>query len=129
MKKLKKYTEWLNENSEETDRVYDVNAEWWEIWKSSINKDLYDIEEDALNKTINVSKNKKFLFIYDYGRDKVFTNESPSVLELPEEISKKEVAVATKKGKELEDDPSVEKPNPFKKKEDKEEKPDKSEEE
>ena len=55
-------------------RVYAMNPTWWLAWKNKNGAD-YGIKQDAFSKTYEVSKGGKVVFIFDYNRNKIFTNE------------------------------------------------------
>ena len=111
MKKLPTYEEYLKENylpyfgvkqaiddSVENDsikttdfhRIYAMSATWWNTWNSE-NKDNYEISQDAFSKTYTVSKEGKVIFIYDYSRNKIFTNERPSLFSIKNDVSPEEL--------------------------------------
>lgn len=70
-------------------RVYAMSPTWWIAWKKENGPD-YGIKQDAFSKTYEVSKGGKVVFIFDYGRNKIFTNENPEILELKKDLSQKE---------------------------------------
>jgi hypothetical protein len=70
-------------------RIYTMSPTWWIAWKRENGED-YGIKQDAFSKTYSVSKGGKVSFIFDYGRNKVFTNESPEILKLKKDLSQKE---------------------------------------
>jgi len=67
-------------------RIFSMTSTWWNAWRRE-NEGFLDIDHDAFNKTYEVSKNGKTLFIFDYGRNKIFTNESPSMFIIKNPIS------------------------------------------
>jgi len=124
MKKLLTYEEFLKENylpyfgvkqalddSVENDstkisdfhRVYSMSPTWWNTWNAE-NKDKYKVDQDAFSKTYTASKDGKVIFIYDYSRNKIFTNEKPIIFQIkidvsPEELDKsKNIDVEDPKG-------------------------------
>ena len=94
MKKLPTYEEYLKENDsiKTTDfhRIYAMSSTWWNTWNSE-NKDNYEISQDAFSKTYTVSKEGKVIFIYDYSRNKIFTNERPSLFSIKNDVSPEEL--------------------------------------
>jgi hypothetical protein len=50
---------------------------WWEAWKKE-NEGKYEILKDAFSKTYDVKKDGNTVFVFDYGRNKIFTNEDGS---------------------------------------------------
>lgn len=93
-------------------RMFAMTPTWWNAWKSE-NGENYDITQDAFSHTYTVvdKKTNKVVFIYDYSRYKIFTNESPQLFVLKGNISPEELEKAKEK--------DVENPN---KKDDKEQK-------
>jgi hypothetical protein len=57
-------------------RIYSMTSTWWNIWKKE-NEGNYEIEQDAFTKTYSVKKDGKSIFVFDYSRNKIFTNERP----------------------------------------------------
>ena len=115
---LRKYVDFVNEgktNEGKTsgfNRVLTMSSTWWSLWKAENEKD-FEIKQDALTKTFEVYKDKKLIFVYDYGRSKIFTNETPTYFEL-KRVSPKAKEEAEKKdpetGKEeVKDAPPTEK--------------------
>lgn len=77
-------------------RIYAMTPTWWNAWKDE-NKDKYEFSQDAFSKTYEVKDKKsgEVVFIYDYGRFKIFTNDKPTMFVLkgsmsPEELQKAE---------------------------------------
>jgi hypothetical protein len=77
------------EKSSDFHRVYTMNSTWWIAWKKENGSD-YGIKQDAFSKTYEVSKNDKVLFIYDYNRNKLFTNEPANFFILKNDLDQKE---------------------------------------
>jgi hypothetical protein len=62
------------EKTSDFHRIYTMTPSWWIAWKKKNGPD-YGIKQDAFSKTYEVTKGNKVIFIFDYGRNKVFTNE------------------------------------------------------
>jgi len=92
MNRLLKFKDFVNESVslENLNRVYAMSPEWWSAWKTE-NIDKYKFEQDAFSKTFNVYKDGKLLFVFDYSRSKIFTNERPSTFILNQELSQEEM--------------------------------------
>lgn len=85
--------------------AYAVDPAWWELWKSNVGKkDGYEFQEDGMTKTYIVKKDGEVVFVYDFERNKVFTNQGPEVITIPVTVDKEAVEDAEKKGKELADE-------------------------
>ena len=57
---------------------------WWALWKTE-NEEDFTIKQDSFTKTFEVytkDKEPKLSFVFDYGRNVVFTNDSPKQFEL-----------------------------------------------
>lgn len=87
----------LNEDSN-LQKNYSLDLNWWAVWKKE-NESKYDIKLNAVTKSYEVKdKDNDTIFIYDYSRQKVFTNERPSFFDIKdEEISPKELDDVTNK--------------------------------
>jgi hypothetical protein len=59
------------------------------------------MKKDAFSKTYEVSKDGKVLFIFDYGRNKIFTNEDPSSFIIDSDISQEEYDKIKKKAEAM----------------------------
>jgi hypothetical protein len=74
-----------------------MSPTWWIAWKEE-NKEIgYSMKQDAFSKTYEVSLEGKILFIFDYSRNRIFTNESPEMFTLKDNISPKELEKIEKK--------------------------------
>ena len=71
-------------------RVYSMSPTWWIAWKTENGED-FDIVQDAFSKTYEISLNDKLIFVFDYSRNRIFTNESPEMFTLKDNISPKEL--------------------------------------
>jgi hypothetical protein len=76
-------------------RIYAMTTTWWNAWKAE-NKDKYEFVQDAFTKTYDVKDKKTgdLVFVYDYGRYKIFTNDSPSMFVLKNDVSPEELQKA-----------------------------------
>jgi len=111
MKKLPTYEEYLKENylpyfgvkqaiddsvennplkMSDFHRIYAMSATWWNTWNAE-NKEKYEITQDAFSKTYTVSKEGNVIFIYDYSRNKIFTNERPNIFSIKNDVSPEEL--------------------------------------
>jgi hypothetical protein len=73
----KRYVENTSEgNSSDFHRIYSMTPTWWNLWTQE-NEGAYEIKQDAFSKTYEISKDGKLIFIFDYNRNKIFTNEKP----------------------------------------------------
>jgi hypothetical protein len=82
-------------------RILAMTPTWWIAWQDE-NKDKgYEIKKDAFSKTYEISKDDKILFIYDYSRNKVFTNEDPQSFVLSKDMSQEEFDDLTKKAETI----------------------------
>lgn len=77
-------------------RVYSMSPTWWNTWKME-NSENFKITQDAFSKIYQVSKDDKVLFIYDYARYKIFTDESPQVFVIKDDITPEELEKAKNK--------------------------------
>jgi len=84
--KLLKFSEFINESNTHFDRSYIVEPSWWKLWSDS-NKEKYSISQDAYSKTYTIKLDDNIIAIYDYSRNKVFTNELPKFINLSNNIS------------------------------------------
>lgn len=71
-------------------RIYSMTPTWWITWRAE-NSDKYEFNQDAFSKTYEVSKDGKVIFIFDYGRNKIFTNEKPEMFTIKNDVSPKEL--------------------------------------
>lgn len=98
MKSIKSFTEFITEGKTSGfNRTYTMSSTWWALWKKE-NEKNFRIEQDAFTKTFEVfdkkdKESKQPLFIFDYGRNIVFTNAEPKMFEL-EKIKPAEKAKA-----------------------------------
>ena len=93
MNRLLKFADFVNETVSlaKLNRVYAMTPEWWSAWKLE-NIEKYNFEQDAFSKTFNVyDVNKKLIFVFDYARSKIFTNETPSSFLLKDELTQEEM--------------------------------------
>jgi hypothetical protein len=106
----------FSQNANDFTRFYSMSPTWWNLWNTA-NKDKFEIVHDAFTKTYTVRSEGNVVFVYDYGRSKVFTNEKPDLFDLrstpPKELEKAkniDVEDPTKKPKEekKEDKPKIE---------------------
>jgi hypothetical protein len=102
-------------------RSYVMTHSWWNSWNKE-NEGKFDIKQDAFSKTYDVSKDGKVIFVYDYNRSILFTNESPELFLVknpitPEELEKiKNIDVEDPNG-EKDKEPKAPSENPEKKEE------------
>jgi len=117
--KLLKFADFVNESTTHFDRTFDVDPSWWTLWADS-HEDEYKISQDAFSKSYSIKKDGIIIAIYDYARNKVFTNEHPDFINIDSKISPTELIKAVevdpadpdgliKKEKEKEDEESKEK--------------------
>jgi hypothetical protein len=101
----KKITEGVHDTSE-LHRQFSMDPTWWAAWRMENEKELgLKIEKDSFSKTYEVKdKDDKVLFIFDYKRSKVFTNESPNLFTLKDEMTTDDMQDAKDKSKEIKDD-------------------------
>lgn len=76
-------------------RIYAMTTTWWNAWKEE-NKDKYEFTQDAFTKTYDVKDKETgdLVFVYDYGRYKIFTNDSPNMFVLKNDVSPEELQKA-----------------------------------
>jgi hypothetical protein len=84
-------------NISDFNRVYSMSPTWWIAWKEENKENEYSMKQDAFSKTYEVKKGEKLLFIFDYSRNRIFTNESPEMFTLKDNISPKELEKIEKK--------------------------------
>jgi hypothetical protein len=85
-------------------RQFTMDPTWWAAWRLENEEDL-KIEKDSFSKTYQVKdKEGKVLFVFDYKRNKIFTNESPNIFTLKDELTSDDMAKAKEKSKEIKDD-------------------------
>jgi hypothetical protein len=70
-------------------RNYVMSHSWWNSWKKE-NEGKFKIQQDAFSKTYDVSKDGKVIFIYDYNRSILFTNEKPELFVIKNPITPEE---------------------------------------
>jgi hypothetical protein len=87
-------------------RQYAMTPNWWAAWRDENEKDnSYEITKDSFSKTYEVKdKTGKVIFVFDYRRNKIFTNESPSVFVLRDEMSSDDMKDLDKKAQKIKDD-------------------------
>jgi hypothetical protein len=95
------------EKTSDFHRIYTMNPTWWVAWRKENGPD-YGIKQDAFSKTYEVSKGDKVVFIYDYGRNKIFTNESPELFALKQDLGEEEFEEIKDKAEKI-DNPEGEK--------------------
>lgn len=82
---IKTFSEFVNEGKTSNfNRTYSMSSTWWALWKKE-NKEDFDVKQDSYTKTFEVytkDKEPKLSFVFDYGRNVVFTNDSPKMFEL-----------------------------------------------
>lgn len=85
-------------------RQYSMNSTWWSAWRlENEKKDKLEITQDLFSKTYEVKKDGKILLIYDFSKNKIFTNESPEVFLLKNNIGDEEMSKIQKKVDDIED--------------------------
>ena len=87
-------------------RQFTMDPTWWSAWRLENEKEKgLKIEKDSFSKTYEVKdKDDKVIFVFDYRRNKIFTNEAPSVFTLKDEMSTDDMNAAKDKSKEIKDD-------------------------
>ena len=82
---IKTFSEFVNEGKTSGfKRTYTMGSTWWALWKTE-NEEDFTIKQDSFTKTFEVytkDKEPKLSFVFDYGRNVVFTNDSPKQFEL-----------------------------------------------
>jgi hypothetical protein len=83
-------------------RIYAMDTTWWNAWKDE-NKDKYDFAQDAFTKTYNIKDKKsgELVFIYDYARFKIFTDQTPNLFVLKKDVSPEELQKAEDKASDM----------------------------
>jgi hypothetical protein len=83
-------------------RIYAMDTTWWNAWKDE-NKEGYEYTQDAFTKTYDVKDKKtgELIFIYDYGRYKIFTDQKPNLFILKNNISPEELQKAEDQAEEM----------------------------
>lgn len=132
MKKIKKFHDWLAENGNAQmgitsidnpggfiynplgegeastatlSRQYSMNSTWWSAWRlENEKKDKLEISKDLFSNTYEVKKDGKLLLVYDYSKNKIFTNESPEKFMLKQDVGDDEMSTIQKKVEDIEDD-------------------------
>ena len=90
---LLSYSQFVNESKiSDFNRQYTMTPTWWNLWKKK-NEEKYEITQDAFADTYEVKEKDgdKLVFVYDYGRFKIFTNETPELFSVPDNIDAKEL--------------------------------------
>lgn len=87
-------------------RQFDMSPVWWAAWRMENEKSKgLKIEKDSFSKTYEVKdKDDKVLFVFDYKRNKIFTNERPEYFTLKDEVSSDEMQKIDNKAKDIKDD-------------------------
>jgi hypothetical protein len=80
----------IREKISDFNRIYSMTPQWWEAWKRE-NIESYQISQDAFSKTYEVKKDGVLVFVFDYGRNKIFTNQKPDIFTIKKEISPEEL--------------------------------------
>jgi hypothetical protein len=80
----------LREKMSDFHRIYSMTPTWWTAWRKE-NADKYEYKQDAFSKTYEVSKDGKILFVFDYGRNKIFTNETPELFTIKQDVTPEEL--------------------------------------
>jgi hypothetical protein len=80
----------LGEKMSDFHRIYSMTPTWWTAWRKE-NADKYEYKQDAFSKTYEVSKDGKVLFVFDYGRNKIFTNETPELFTIKQNVTPEEL--------------------------------------
>jgi hypothetical protein len=80
----------IQEKMSDFHRIYSMTPTWWTAWRKE-NEDKYEYKQDAFSKTYEVSKDGKVLFVFDYGRNKIFTNETPDMFTIKQNVSPEEL--------------------------------------
>jgi len=92
-------------------RQYSMSPTWWVAWRLENEKPKgYTITKDAFSKTYEVKKDDETLFVFDYQRNKVFTNESPSMFVIQNDISAEEMKNIQNKADKIKGDSPKEEP-------------------
>jgi len=84
-------------NISDFERVYSMSPTWWIAWKEENKDKEYVMKQDAFSKTYEVYKDDKLLFIFDYSRNRIFTNLKPETFTLKDNITPKELEKIEKK--------------------------------
>lgn len=107
------YRDFILTEAENFKMTYLLPIDWWSVWKEE-NKDKYKIEVNAIDKTYEITDTESgnTIFVYDYNRQKVFTNEKPEFFKIEDEnITPAELTkVADKEKKKIEPEPPKDKP-------------------
>jgi hypothetical protein len=108
MNRLLKFADFVNESVSlsNLNRVYAMTPEWWSAWKME-NLEKYRFEQDAFSKTFNVYDQDKLVFVFDYFRSKIFTNEKPSTFILKDELSQEEMNKIKDKAEKIQNPEAV----------------------
>ena len=86
-------------------RQYSMNSTWWSAWRlENEKKDKLEITQDLFSKTYEVKKDGKLLLVYDFSKNKIFTNESPEKFMLKQDVGDDEMSTIQKKVEDIEDD-------------------------
>lgn len=87
-------------------RQFSMDPTWWSAWRLENEKEKgLKIDKDAFSKTYEVKdKDDKVLFVFDYKRSKIFTNESPNFFTLKDEVDSEELSKIKDKTEEIKND-------------------------
>jgi hypothetical protein len=86
-------------------RQYSMNSTWWSAWRlENEDKEKLEITKDMFSKTYEVKKDGKVLLVYDYSKNKIYTNESPETFILKQDVDAKAMTKIQKKVDDIEDD-------------------------
>jgi hypothetical protein len=88
----KKSDTFMSESVHDTsqfNRQYTMDPTWWSAWRLENEKENdLEIEQDSFTKTYEVKdKDGKVMFVFDYKRSKIYTNETPDTFVLKQEFS------------------------------------------
>lgn len=87
-------------------RQYAMSPTWWAAWRVENEKEKgLEISKDSFSKTYEIKdKSGKIVFVFDYKRNKIFTNEAPSIFILKNEVDSEEMDKIQDNAKKLKDD-------------------------
>jgi hypothetical protein len=87
-------------------RRYTMTPKWWAAWRLQNEKPKkLSIEKDAFAKCYQVKNEKgEVLFVFDYARNIIFTNEKPDKFTIDDEMSNKDMEKVEKGEEKLKDD-------------------------
>lgn len=87
-------------------RRYTMTPKWWAAWRLQNEKPKkLNIEKDAFAKCYQVkNENGEVVFVFDYARNIIFTNEKPDKFTIDDEMSNKDMEKVQKGEEKLKDD-------------------------